>query len=257
MYLPSWSQKNWLKSLEIPNPFYTFVLIFYLKTINVIMENLKRLLRQLGANSTEREIVSTFQEIAEMLFNGFHIVKGTQEYYFVDIEFYFFNKNHLDLITYPRQAEAGKWFFHQSGVDQTFDSAYSTFGDYKVDTNKDFHYGGILIREVMKVNSKEVFDGPYKCEWELFDMFDAFNPTSREMPILVHNTNRIDIEPKSFPRRFSYNDERMEKKYKELQEKVYYGNLPVSLETFRSFIKEKKYAYRISTDELKSRIMSL
>lgn len=221
------------------------------------MENLKQLLMQLDANSTEREIVSTFQEIAQMLFNGFHIVKGTQEYYFVDIEFYFCNKNHLDLITYPRQTEEGKWFFHQSGVDLTFDSAYSTFGDYKVDTNKDFHFGGILVREVLKVNSKEVFDGPYKCEWELFDMFDAFNPTSREMPILVHNTNRIDIEPKSFPRCFSYNDERMEKKYKELQEIVYYGNPPVSLETFRSFIKEKKYAYKISRDELRSRITSL
>ena len=221
------------------------------------MEKLKRLLKQLDANSTEGEIVSTFQEIAEMLFNGFHIVKGTQEYYFVDIEFYFCNKNHLDLITYPRQAEEGKWFFHQSGVDLTFDSAYSTFVDNKVDTNKDFHYGGILIRKVLKVNSQDVFDGPYKCEWELFDMFDAFNPTSREMSIIVHNTNRIDIEPKSFPRCFSYNDERMEKKYKELQETVYYGNPPVSLETFRSFIKEKKYAYRISKDELKSRIMSL
>ena len=201
------------------------------------MENLKRLLKQLGANSTEREIVSTFQEIAEMLLNEFHIVKGTQEYYFADIEFYFCNKNHLDLITYPRQAEEGKWFFHQSGVDLTFESAYSTFGDNRVDTNKDFHYGGILVREVMKVNSKEVFDGPYKCEWELFDMFD--------------------IEPKSFPRCFSYNDERMEKIYKELQETVYYGNLPVSLEAFCSFIKEEKYAYRISRDELKSRIMSL
>ena len=221
------------------------------------MENLKRLLKQLDANSTEREIVSTFQEIAEMLFNGFHIVKGTQEYYFVDIEFYFCNKNHLDLITYPRQAEEGKWFFHQSGVDLTFESAYSTVSDFKVDTNIDFYYGGILVREVMKVNSKKVFDGPYKCEWELFDMFDAFNPTSREMPILVHNTNRIDIEPKPFPRCFSYNAERMEKKYKELQENVYFGNLPVSLETFRSFIKEKKYAYRISKGELKSRIMSL
>ncbi len=221
------------------------------------MENIKRLLKQLDANSTEREIVSTFQEIAEMLFKGFHIVKGTQEYYFVDIEFYFCNKNHLDLITYPRQAEEGKWFFHQSGVDLTFESAYSTFGDCRVDTNKDFHYGGILVREVMKVNSKEVFDGPYKCEWELFDMFDAFNPTSKEMSIIVPNTSRFDIEPKSFPRCFSYNDERMKKKYKELQENVYYGNPPVSLEAFRSFINEKKYAYRISTDELKSNLMSL
>ena len=45
----------------------------------------------------------------------------------IDIEFYWFSKNHKDTITYPRNCNAGDWFFHNSGVDLAFDSYVSTF----------------------------------------------------------------------------------------------------------------------------------
>ena len=114
------------------------------------MEFLKRKLSQLNGESDLGEIRLACHEIAEDLFKNYHILKGTQEYYFVNIEFYFCNKNHFDFITYPRRLDEGKWFFHQSGVDLTFRSVYSDYGTKMVDVNKDFHFGGILVREITK-----------------------------------------------------------------------------------------------------------
>ena len=51
----------------------------------------------LDANSDKDKIKSTFEEIAMELFNNYHIQKGKQEYYFMNIEFYFFNKGHYHL----------------------------------------------------------------------------------------------------------------------------------------------------------------
>lgn len=220
------------------------------------MEILKKKLSMLNGESSMSKIKLAFDEIANDLFRNYHIKKGAQEYYFINIEFYFCNKNHLDIITYPRQLNEGLWFFHQSGIDLTFKSKYSSCNTM-VDVDKEFFFGGILIREIMEMNSGKVFDGPYKCEWELFDKFDAFNPSIHEMPVIVRNTNEIVIEPISSPRRFSYDDERMKRKHKELIQTNYGGKLLISPDSFCQFIREKKYAYRVSTDVLKSKLICL
>lgn len=62
-------------------------------------ENLQNLLSSLNANSSKDNIVATFEKIAKKLLNNYHIKKGEEEYYFMHIEFYFCNKNHLDIIT--------------------------------------------------------------------------------------------------------------------------------------------------------------
>ena len=88
------------------------------------INHLKSLLGSFDANSKLPEITNIFEKVAIELFNKFHIQKGDQEYYFSNLEFYFCNQYHLDIITYPRQLPKGKWFFHQSGFDFTFDSKY-------------------------------------------------------------------------------------------------------------------------------------
>jgi len=215
------------------------------------MEILKRKLSQLNGNSEPGEIRLVFREIAKDLFKNYHILKGTQKYFFVNIEFYFCNKKHLDMITYPRRLDEGKWFFHQSGVDLTFRSVYSDYGKKMVDVDKDFYFGGILVREVMKADSDEVFDGPYKCEWELFDKFDAFTPTVNEIPIIVRNAKEIPLEPMTTVRKFSYTKEKLQKKYKELTENVFFGNPIITFDGFSKLIREE-LAYIIDKKKLKN-----
>jgi hypothetical protein len=104
---------------------------------------------------------SRFEEIAKILFQEYHIQKGTDTYDFLEIEFYYYTEAHKDVITYPRTSPAGKWFFHKSGVDITLASEPGKA------------YGGILIRSLLK-NGEKVIAGPLKCKWDLFNLFDAF-----------------------------------------------------------------------------------
>ncbi|MDE7074412.1 MAG: peptidyl-arginine deiminase, partial [Odoribacter sp.] len=59
----------------------------------------------------EEDVASQFKEIAEMLFQDFHIEKEGVCYDFLEVEFYFYSKEHPDFITYPRNTNAGEWFF--------------------------------------------------------------------------------------------------------------------------------------------------
>ena len=68
-------------------------------------------------------IEDLFDAIAKKLFNEFHIKKGDSTYDFLEIEFYYFEERHPDYITYPRTISKGKWFFHPSGMDISFESS--------------------------------------------------------------------------------------------------------------------------------------
>ena len=224
------------------------------------MENLKCKLSQLNAESECPEIQQLIDDLASNLFNNYHILKGTEEYYFVNIEFYFCNKKHFDIITYPRDLEEGMWFFHESGIDLTFKSKYMPYnGNPKtVDTDKEFFFGGILVREILKKNDMEnSFDGPYKCEWELFDKFNALNPSASEMPKLVANTTPLSLTTIRTKRHFSYNSDMFEKKYNELTNTIYHGNCQIIKEDFEKFIKNEELSYKVDKENLKSILMSL
>lgn len=220
------------------------------------MEQLKSLLSVLDANSTSKQVESIFNNVAEMLLNDYHIVKGDEEYYFVKIEFYFCNKNHLDLITYPRSVGEGKWFFHPSGIDLTFRSSFSPYHGDKtvVDVSKEFFFGGILVRDILKRNGNEFFCGPYKCEWELFDVFDAVSPNIYEIPRVVRNKEHLGLGMCSASRHFSYDDEKIEKKYEELTNKTFLGGMTTNEKEFYSYIKEKNYAYMIDRKALMQKL---
>jgi hypothetical protein len=218
------------------------------------MKELKSLLSSLDANSTDKDkqVENVFENLANRLLNDYHIAKGDEEYYFVNIEFYFCNNNHLDVITYPRAVDGGKWFFHPSGIDLTFKSRFTPYNGDKmlVDTSHDFFFGGILVRDVLRKGDREFFNGPYKCEWELFDIFDAITPSICDIPRVVRNRMTLGLETSSAVRHFSYDEEKMERKLKELREKVFIGDIALTDKDFFSFIKEKKYAYSIDREEL-------
>jgi hypothetical protein len=112
-----------------------------------------------------------FDEIAKVLFQACHIQKGVDTYDFLEIEFYYYTEEHKDVITYPRTSGGGKWFFHRSGVDITFESRHEK------------SYGGVLIRSLLK-NGKDVIAGPLKCKWNLFDTIDAFGAAGEDIPLI-------------------------------------------------------------------------
>jgi len=227
------------------------------KTIMETNNNLQRLLMSLDANSDKDKIKLTFEEIAMELFNNYHIQKGKQEYYFMNIEFYFFNKGHQDIITYPRHLTEGKWFFHSSGVDLTFKSQLVSENIKEIDANTDF-FGGILIRSLVRKSEEKItLKGPHICEWEIFDEFDALSPMTR-VPYIESNKSlgytNDDIKKCQCKRVFSYKGDKIDNKYNELNQK--FKGIDLSLEQFETFLK-MEYAYKINEDELRKRINSL
>ena len=59
----------------------------------------------LSSETEVHYITKGFLEIANLLFKSFAIKKGNNLYLFADIEFYFYNKHHKDIITHPRNCE--------------------------------------------------------------------------------------------------------------------------------------------------------
>ena len=172
---------------------------------NKIFNDLKTLLSMRGVES-EIDIEQRFSDIADILLNKTAIRKGKRHFYLTDIEFYWFSKNHKDTITYPRNCNAGDWFFHNSGVDLAFDSYVNTSvknGKRKPVLDGTERFGGILIRgirpETNWLTDGEVksFDGPYKTVDELFDRFSAIE-TPSDFPILVsyNHSGNIQTSPR-------------------------------------------------------------
>jgi len=124
-----------------------------------------------------------FKEIAEMLFQNFHIEKGEVRYDFLEIEYYSSLIDKNENITYKRICEAGNWFPHYSGVDIAFKS------DEK-------QYGGILIRSLLKTqnNQTEFIAGPLRCSCELFKDLLNINGNSSPLQLVENAPQKQNIE---------------------------------------------------------------
>lgn len=145
------------------------------------------------------DIEERFEQIAKMLFESFAIQKGEMVYLFKEIEFYFYNKNHRDIITHPRVSKPLCWYVNDfGGIDLNFsskiefDSRYNDKGKnvkkYVLDDNA--YFGGILIRQL--ISEDEVLSGPIACA-ELFRCHDAIG-VDYEFPVLVeHNNGMINF----------------------------------------------------------------
>ena len=80
-----------------------------------------RQLMTFDANINATGIEERFEQIAKMLFERFAIQKGEKKYLFKEIEFYFYNKNHRDIITHPRVSKPLCWYINDfGGIDINF-----------------------------------------------------------------------------------------------------------------------------------------
>ena len=152
----------------------------------------------LDANNNSSDIESRFKQIAQILFGSFAIQKGSAIYLFKEIEFYFYNKNHPDVITHPRVSKPLYWYVNDfGGIDLNFASyiGCENISDCKSKNIKKYilddgaYFGGILIRQLVEKESGEVLKGPLACA-ELFRSYDASGIDMNEnMPVLVECDN--------------------------------------------------------------------
>ena len=206
-----------------------------------------------------------FKSIAKNMFMNYCIKKGDETYYFTSLEFYFCHNNHFDMITYPRNTEAGQWFFHQSGVDLTFKSHFTNNSKFSykpsVSLKDDYAYGGILIKEVVKKGGDTWLKGPSITMWELFDVINAFPidycrkdnkqviVNVQNWPVIAMSEGFDNIEPKSLKRVLRLNDnESINKKFQNLNKDIYNSKLDIKkINEFNSFVL-KDYRFEISKD---------
>lgn len=118
-----------------------------------------------GFNPLDPEV--TFNKIAKNLMHNYCIQCGKEQFYFAEIEFYYYkttDQNKFDKIsnwegvTYDRNTNAGDLFYHLSGCDICFDSNINKL-------NKEFisEGGGILIRSLSDKTGKIITAGPMNC----------------------------------------------------------------------------------------------
>ena len=157
-----------------------------------------RQLMTLGANINAIGIEERFEQIAKMLFERFAIQKGEKKYLFKEIEFYFYfyNKNHRDIITHPRVSKPLCWYVNDfGGIDLNFESKIKfenrlnskgkNVKKYVLDESA--YFGGVLIRQLKEVESGEILKGPLACA-ELFRCYDATG-VDHVFPVLVEHDN--------------------------------------------------------------------
>ncbi|MCR5850889.1 MAG: hypothetical protein K6G92_09305 [Bacteroidaceae bacterium] len=168
-------------------------------------------------------VQDTFAKIARNLFNNCYIECGDIEYYFAEIEFYYYDKEQClgsiceqykwQLITYARSdKKVGDFLYHLSGIDICFDS--------RIDS--DFvRFGGILIRSIKDKNGKVVAAGPYTCRDFILN---ECSKKTMSLPKLAVREKLSDITPIAIYRYISTYDLQIDKDLK-LKLCFYDGNL--------------------------------
>ena len=120
-------------------------------------------LMTLDATMNTTDIEEHFEKMAKMLFESFAIQKGEKKYLFKEIEFYFYNKNHRDIITHPRASKSLCWYVNDfGGIDLNFasnikresraNSKGKSVEKYVLDDSA--YFGGILIRLELTVKER-------------------------------------------------------------------------------------------------------
>ena len=154
-------------------------------------------------------ITQTFDRIAEVLMNGCVIKFQKEEYRILDFEFYYYNKNHKDISVHPRNSEALCWYINDfGGIDLNFESKIDYIlvenekkkkKSYKYKLTDDSYFGGILIRQIMRLSDDLILDGPLKVA-DLFRILDATSQ-SQKNPIL--DLQKLPLPPIVFKAPFN------------------------------------------------------
>lgn len=223
-----------------------------------ILQNLRL---KLTKDSLKEKIIQSgyqdaFDEIAEILLKQVAICKGKKIFYIKDIEFYLYENNHRDIVTYPRICKAGQWFFHPSGIDISFESSVDVkSNDYELFQpilREDAFFGGVLIRAIYPADKapadacKYNLDGPHKVEWALFDSFDAFNEVT-DFPHLIECEHKIEPIKKDVRKNLKLKENDYRKKIETILNS-YYENRLISKDEWINVYKcfeNKTYRYTV------------
>lgn len=146
--------------------------------------------------TSKNEFLEESKDIAEELFKNYCINCNGKEFYFAEIEFYYYNSNSKDLKgkwnenTYPRECQAGDIFYHLSGMDICFNSKLPKGFKEK----EDCYGGGILIRSIVEIgeNDKEIVTvGPLTCANKMLNACKG-----KDMPKLSQISKDCNRTPK-------------------------------------------------------------
>ena len=157
--------------------------------LNAILENPLDFIDSTDREEIINQIPNLFKKIAKVLFERYDILiydsKGKKHYYsFAEVEFYYHKKDVLnrdvDNCVYPRTCEAGKFLWHDTGVDICFKSECNI---------EDYYFGGILIRSLIDKESNQIVGGPGRCANEL-----AFLCKAGESPHLYPKVKKEEVE---------------------------------------------------------------
>ena len=184
-----------------------------------IRELLQKPLEGLNNNNVQ----SIFAKIAKNLLNNCYIECGDIEYYFAEIELYYYNKEQClgcsaeqykwQIVTYARSdKKVGDFLYHLSGIDICFDSC--------IDNDKAI-FGGILIRSIKDKKGKVVAAGPYTCRDFILN---ECSKNDMSMPKLGVRKDLFDITPVATYRYLSDNDLQYDKTF-ELKLRFYDSSL--------------------------------
>lgn len=114
----------------------------------------------------QKETVEEFELIANKLLNEYAIQTHDATYRITEIEFYWNSEKFTDKCVYERKhvdPETGSWFFHYSGIDIAL----------RNDELKG--HGGILIRRIYNIESRDSHSGPQVCTMKLFSGTSVFS----------------------------------------------------------------------------------
>jgi hypothetical protein len=119
-------------------------------------------------NATKLEVEQHFVELINILMNEYILIINNVSHQLLEVELYYTSQQHPDPYTHlnPDQTTSGYFHFHKAGNQPQ--SKYKG-GSYKgldisvgYNDNINKTYGGILIRSIQNLESKEIIVGPCK-----------------------------------------------------------------------------------------------
>ncbi len=159
------------------------------------MNNTEKLreLMTLDGSMNISDIEVRFSEIAKLLFNKFAIKQGEKTYLFKEIEFYFYNQHHRDIITHPRISEPLCWYVNDfGGIDLNFKSEIEyDKASKKFILDDESYFGGILLRKLISEDGSEELNGPWACA-EIFRWHDAIGSDPAFPKLVEHDNGEVD-----------------------------------------------------------------
>ena len=153
------------------------------------------------ADESKDGIKERFEKIAHTLFNECVIKYLNDEYRILDFEFYYYNKNHQDISVHPRNSEPLCWYINDfGGIDLNFESKISKKvvvkndkWSYKYELTDESYFGGILIRQIMRLSDNVILDGPWKVA-ALFRILDATSQRQNNPVLVIKELSPIEFK---------------------------------------------------------------